>query len=209
VRAAQRHVGLGLVSNILNPKIAVFFTSPASVRRRARLCRRPASARTAVQRDGRRVAPLLRDRSRTRTERSRSTARQAYARSHQRARTGWARHTTRARKALVRWRGDRTDPSTANAQPARSRMRLRPRLLVQAYRARPCREVVVPRPLLRSPAQEPRSRRMSPSAKASARADGRGALLPGAGGRASSAERPDRRQVVSPDDARVRRPRAR
>ena len=97
-------------------------------------------------------------------------------------------------------------------------MRLRPRLLVQAYRARPRCEVVVSRPLLRSPAQESRARRMeanscprgargvetatargmSPSAKASARAGGRGALLPGVGGRASSAERPDRRQVVLP-----------
>src|SRR6476469_4711529 len=139
------------------------------------------------------------------------------------------RHTPRARKALVGWRDDRTDTSTANAQPTRTRMRLRPRLLVQAYGARPCCEVVVPRPLLRSPAQESRPRRMeasswtrgargvetatargvSRSVKASARGGGRGALLPGAGGRASSAERPDRRQAVLPGDARVRLPRGR
>jgi hypothetical protein len=132
------------------------------------------------------------------------------------------------RKALVRWRDDRTDPSSANAQPTRTRMRLRPRLLVQAYRPRACREVVVPGPLRRSPSQESRPRRMeanswprsgrgvetatargmSPSATASALAGARGALLPDAGGRASSAERPDRRQVVSPGDARVRLPRA-
>jgi hypothetical protein len=149
--------------------------------------------------------------------------------THQRARTGWTRHTTRSRRALVRCVDDRPDPSTANAQPARTRVRLRPRLLVQTHSARPGREVVVSRPLLRSSARESRPRRMeanqwprgargvetatargvNPSAKASDRACGRGASLPGAGGRASSAERPDRRRVVSPGDARVRLPRAR
>jgi hypothetical protein len=153
----------------------------------------------------------------------RRTARQANDRGHQRACTGWARHTPRARKALERWHDDRTDPSTADAQPTRTRMRLRPRLLVQAYRSGACREVVAPRPLLRSPSQESRPRRMeanswprgsrrvetatargmSPSVRASALAGGRGALLPGAGGRASSAALRDRRPAVWPGGVRV------
>ena len=136
----------------------LLYQSPASVRRHARLGRQPASARTAIQRDGSWLAHLLCDRRSTRTERPRSTARQAHARSNQRPRARWARHTPRARKPVGRWRDDRTDPPTADPQPQRARVRLRPRLLVQTYCARPRGQVVVPRALLRPPPQESRPR---------------------------------------------------
>jgi hypothetical protein len=52
------------------------------------------------------------------------------------------------------------EPRASPPQPAGSGVRVRPRLLVQAHRSRPCRQMVVPRAVLRAASQESRPREM-------------------------------------------------